>query len=169
MKGSERDLKMCFTVHLAIYQNISGSYIKYATISQRRYSSQNASYAFSISSGMLYIVTRSFHSMRICFIRFSEWSESKWMNWNGVDGPQFFLSSSLIFRPYFAHSPLFTPYLSLVHHYSISHSLFLFRFAENSRKAYEISAMHTFSHSIFAFAFLHFHFNGNTMHMCFCC
>lgn len=39
--------------------------------------------------------------------------------------------------------------------------------AENSRKAYEISAMHTFSHSIFAIEnFCIFILTGNTVHMC---
>lgn len=39
--------------------------------------------------------------------------------------------------------------------------------AKNSRKAYEISAMHTFPHSIFAIEkFCIFILTGNTVHMC---
>lgn len=82
--------------------------------------------------------------------------------------PDLFLPHSIaaIFRFRSLDLTLHAPYTRSFSHFFYAHAPCTFcihtslrLFSGNSRKAYEISAMHTFSHSIFAFEFLHFHFN----------
>lgn len=182
----ERDSRLHSLCALELYaiqcKAIFGSYIKYATISQRRYGtvkmhhmhfqfdSIRVVYGDASTCERTFLCAYLFHSI-FGMERIAPATRFHFMT------PDLFLPhpTSAITATIFRFRSLdLTPLRVIL---SFSHFFYAHAhahcthvapvFSGNSRKAYEISAMHTFSHSIFAFKFLHFHFNWQ-YHACVC-